>query len=312
MKSTTTFVAVLAALSASSVSQGQSPAPAPPGPKTAPAASPAAAYTDKIAKKAPETTAKSATSVASPPVPTAVAPSVSVSASPVVAATPAVAATALPAVVVVTQPAAPAPPPANNWAGGVLGILILGVGGYYGLRYAQKRGITVADSLQKLGVEMPQDGVNGPATIAHLKPPPPTVASLPPLPSLAGLPEAASQGSGVRTAVTSAPAKRAGVGNLLGTLGPVEGKQLTVPANAPLTMGRDSDNTLPLPDDTTVSRRHARIEAIGDGKGDFQIVDEGSSNGTYINGQRLTAGQARALVVGDEIQIGASRLRFEG
>ena len=311
MKPITTFAAVLAALSAASVSQAQSPAPAPPGPKPATAASPAAVAADKTAKKAPETMAKPTAPAASPAVPAAVAPSVSASASPVTAATP-VTATAPPAVVVVTQPAAPAPPPANNWAGGVLGIIILGVGGYYGLRYAQKRGITVADSLQKLGVEMPQDGVNGPATIAHLKPPPPTVASLPPLPSLAALPEAAPQGSSIGTAVTSAPAKRAGVGNLVGTLGPVEGKQLTVPANSPLTMGRDTDNTLPLPDDTTVSRRHARIEAVPDSKGDFQIVDEGSSNGTYVNGQRLTSGQARALVVGDEIQIGASRLRFEG
>jgi pSer/pThr/pTyr-binding forkhead associated (FHA) protein len=76
-------------------------------------------------------------------------------------------------------------------------------------------------------------------------------------------------------------------------------------------MGRDADNTLPLPDDTTVSRRHARIEAVPEGTG-FQIVDEGSSNGTYVNGQRIPAGNSRILVVGDEIQIGASRLRFEG
>jgi hypothetical protein len=275
-----------------------------PAANTAPATKPATATTAPAAAKAPagKATAASPAAAAKP------------AASSTAAAAPATAATATPpTIVVVTQPAAPAtpaPPPGNNWGAGLLGLLILGVGGFYGLRYAQKKGVTVADSLQKLGVEMPQDGINGPATVSHLKPPPQQTAPLPPLPSLANLPEAAALGSGVSAAVAS-PSNRTGAGNLIGTLGPVEGKQLTVPAGAPLTMGRDTDNTLPLPDDTTVSRRHARIEAVPEGSG-FQIVDEGSSNGTFVNGQRLTAGQPRTLAVGDEIQIGASRLRFEG
>ncbi|MES2464853.1 MAG: FHA domain-containing protein [Armatimonadota bacterium] len=312
MKSTAPLVIALAALSPAA-SWAQSAAPSPkPAASTIAAPGPAAVTKGKPA--IPSDTKATAETAA----PTAVATPATkaVDASPTASATAgatAAPAASPPAVVVVTQPAAPvvAPPPANNWGAGLLGLLILGFGGYYGLRYAQKRGVTVADSLQKLGVEMPQDGVNGPATISHLKPPPPQAAPLPPLPSLANLPEAASLGSGAAAAVAPSPAKRTGSGNLVGTLGPVEGKQLTVHTGGPLTMGRDMDNTLPLPDDTTVSRRHARIEATADGNG-FQIVDEGSSNGTFVNGHRLTAGQIRALVVGDEIQIGASRLRFEG
>ncbi len=302
MKSNATFVTAFAVLSASSLSWAQSP----PGPSSAaPTPKPAASA---AATAGPAAAAESKKSTPTTPATPAAAASVAVPGLKETAP-----AAASPAVVVVTQPTAPAPAapePVNNWGAGVLGLLILGVGGYYGLRYAQKRGVTVADSLQKLGVEMPQDGMNGPGSISHLKPPPPQAAPLPPLPSLSNLPEAAVVGSGI-AAATAAPARSTGVGNFVGTLGPVEGKRLSVPVDGPLTMGRDTDNTLPLPDDTTVSRRHARIEAASEGNG-FQIVDEGSSNGTYVNGQRLPAGNSRTLVVGDEIQIGASRLRFEG
>jgi hypothetical protein len=51
--------------------------------------------------------------------------------------------------------------------------------------------------------------------------------------------------------------------------------------NHPLiTFGRTADNTVPL-DDTNVSRYHARIEQREDG---YWIVDQGSSNGTTVNG----------------------------
>ncbi|MBC8104853.1 MAG: FHA domain-containing protein [Cytophagales bacterium] len=230
------------------------------------------------------------------------------------ASAPASAAPASPAGGMVTQPARPpvnpagAPVPTNNWGAGVLGLLILVAGGWFGLRIARERGVTVAGSLQKLGVEMPQDSLNGPATISHLKPVSP-ISSLPPLPPLADLPGVAAV-----PAVTDLhlhPGTHGVRGGLLGTLGPVEGRRLPTPAEEPLTMGRDPENTLPMPDDSTVSRRHARIEALPGGGG-HQIVDEGSSNGTFVNGQRLTAGKPRPLLVGDEIQVGASRLRFEG
>jgi hypothetical protein len=51
-----------------------------------------------------------------------------------------------------------------------------------------------------------------------------------------------------------------------------------------------------------VSRRHATI--IRKPGGSLQIVDRGSPNGTFLNGQRLIANQPRILRDGDELRLG--------
>jgi pSer/pThr/pTyr-binding forkhead associated (FHA) protein len=55
-----------------------------------------------------------------------------------------------------------------------------------------------------------------------------------------------------------------------------------------------------------VSRRHAQVHRSGSG---FVISDLGSTNGTYVNGERLIADHR--LADGDIISIGAVNLRFE-
>jgi FHA domain-containing protein len=55
-----------------------------------------------------------------------------------------------------------------------------------------------------------------------------------------------------------------------------------------------------------VSRYHASINLDGDV---LSITDQGSTNGTFINGQRLTSGDARIIRNGDIIQLGTMRLR---
>jgi CRP-like cAMP-binding protein len=58
----------------------------------------------------------------------------------------------------------------------------------------------------------------------------------------------------------------------------------------------------------TVSRRHARVLRE---PGGFSIVEEvGALNGTQVNGNRLTAGEAQALNDGDRISVGAVSLTF--
>jgi len=272
-----------------------------------PAASPkAAASVAAAASPAPTAAASPAAATASPAAKGAAGASPTAKTSGAAAASPAAAPT--PQVIIVTTPAAPAPPPSNNWGAGVLGLAILGVGGYYGLRYARGRGVTVADSLKKLGVEMPQDAVgSGPQSIAHLRPAPATVV-LPPLTSLSSLPPpdtASAVGVPVAAAAGGKP-------RLVGVAGPVVGQSFALAENpGPFTMGREPDNALALENETTISRRHARIEPAPTGAG-FAIVDEGSSNGTFVNGQRLKVGEPRPLNGGDEVQIGAARLRFEG
>ncbi len=77
------------------------------------------------------------------------------------------------------------------------------------------------------------------------------------------------------------------------------------------TIGRAGDNTIQL-DDAAVSGRHARItrspNAYLDGHYDYHIEDLGSTNGTKLNGNRIT----RALLKhDDEIRIGAHRFVFD-
>ena len=67
--------------------------------------------------------------------------------------------------------------------------------------------------------------------------------------------------------------------------------------------GRHPDSDIFL-DDVTVSRRHAefRLET-----GEFQVVDVGSLNGTYVNREPV---DTASLSSGDEVQIGKFRLVF--
>ena len=75
-----------------------------------------------------------------------------------------------------------------------------------------------------------------------------------------------------------------------------------VPLSQPVTtIGRSSSNQLVL-DDDMVSREHARVVS---GSNVHTLYDLGSSNGTLVNGQRVTQ---RVLQVGDQITIGSSTL----
>jgi len=72
-----------------------------------------------------------------------------------------------------------------------------------------------------------------------------------------------------------------------------------------LTIGRVSGNDIVLRDPGT-SKRHARL-VIKDGR--FIVVDMKSTNGTYVNGQRITA--PRVVKPGDAIVIAEFLLSIE-
>ena len=69
------------------------------------------------------------------------------------------------------------------------------------------------------------------------------------------------------------------------------------------TVGRRTDGDVFL-DDITVSRRHAEIRRRD---GEWFVVDSGSLNGTYVNGERV---DETKLASGDELQIGKFKLLF--
>ncbi len=74
-------------------------------------------------------------------------------------------------------------------------------------------------------------------------------------------------------------------------------------AGALVTLGReDSDVNIP---DAQASRRHAQLARQGAG---WVISDLGSTNGTFVNGVRVTG--AQSLQSGDRIRIGTSVLVF--
>ena len=76
--------------------------------------------------------------------------------------------------------------------------------------------------------------------------------------------------------------------------------------SGPLLVGREGANDLALVRDEFSSSRHARIEPRRDG---VWVEDVGSTNGTYVNGVRLTA--PCKLTPGDVIRVGETDLRFE-
>src|SRR4051794_10691977 len=71
------------------------------------------------------------------------------------------------------------------------------------------------------------------------------------------------------------------------------------------TLGRAEGNDLVIASDMA-SRRHARVYPAADG---YRLQDLGSSNGTYLNGERIQ-NEERLLRNGDTIQIGSELLRF--
>jgi hypothetical protein len=74
----------------------------------------------------------------------------------------------------------------------------------------------------------------------------------------------------------------------------------TVLGPAVLTIGRTSDNQLVV-NDPKASSHHAEMRPSGQG---YNIIDLGSTNGTFVNNQRLDRNVPRPLANGDRIRIG--------
>jgi hypothetical protein len=71
-------------------------------------------------------------------------------------------------------------------------------------------------------------------------------------------------------------------------------------------LGRDSDSGLRLDHDDFASARHVRVDPRPDG---VWVEDLGSTNGTFVNGTRITS--RRQLAPGDVLRVGQTELRLE-
>lgn len=94
-----------------------------------------------------------------------------------------------------------------------------------------------------------------------------------------------------------------------------DGTELELPDQVEVRVGRvdpinqihpDIDLTK-IDSQLTTSRRHARILRGADG---FLIQEERATNGTFVNGQRISAERPLEIRSGDDIMFGAVRMRF--
>lgn len=93
--------------------------------------------------------------------------------------------------------------------------------------------------------------------------------------------------------------------HLVGTVGAVAGQSFAVAATGRTTIGRLDDCNIVISGDETVSRHHAYIEAAS---GSYVLSDDSSTNGTFVNGARVTQ---QTLAAGDVVTVGAQSLRFD-
>jgi serine phosphatase RsbU (regulator of sigma subunit) len=92
---------------------------------------------------------------------------------------------------------------------------------------------------------------------------------------------------------------------LVAVEGAAKGTRVEVGAE-PVTIGRGAQQTLAFPGDAAVSRAHARVSLLG---GEVVVEDLGSTNGTFVDEQRLT--QPAALRDGSLLRVGQQVLRYE-
>jgi len=112
----------------------------------------------------------------------------------------------------------------------------------------------------------------------------------------------ANAGTPSETADTAVERLSPGTALLVVKRGPNAGSRFLLD-QATTSAGRHPDSDIFL-DDVTVSRRHAEFR-LGDNE--FQVVDVGSLNGTYVNREPV---DTASLSNGDELQIGKFRLVF--
>jgi pSer/pThr/pTyr-binding forkhead associated (FHA) protein len=119
----------------------------------------------------------------------------------------------------------------------------------------------------------------------------------------AGIPtQAMPQAASMPTMAYGAPLQQAKGMSLVALDGPLMGQRF--PVSGPLDVGRECP-TIPMSFDTAASRRHANLSP---GPSGVSVMDAGSTNGTFVNGQRVSQAIAG---IGDLIKIGSTTFRVE-
>lgn len=183
--------------------------------------------------------------------------------------------------------------PVGNILTTLLGLGIVAGVAYAIIRYMKQNDATVKDVLTKLGADIPQppSADPDPVTPTPIQPQPVQQiildSSTPPL-----IPAADP---------ITPPAVVTGVPKLKSS----DGSAFDLP-DGEVVVGREFGVELVVPNET-VSRKHASIIKSGS---DVQIVDHGSTNGTWVNGIKVSG--SHTLRPGDSVRFGSVEYRFEG
>jgi hypothetical protein len=174
-------------------------------------------------------------------------------------------------------------------------LLALGAAGaaiYFGLKYMKENQDKFKAQLQKVGVQVPD-----PQDPAQQDPGPVPVPIAPQPPQKIVL-DNADPNLPVAPVISAVTVSQPSLIMENGDVFPIPEGETTV--------GREAGNGLSLVTESTVSRRHAAIVKSGS---DLLVRDLGSSNGTYVNGVKITSDTV--LRPGDQVQFGQVKFRFE-
>lgn len=178
----------------------------------------------------------------------------------------------------------PAERPGGSLWGALVGLVVAVALVWLGIRHLSQRRDWVRERLEQMGVQVPE------------APPQPQAGHVPPQPKAAE-PQPTIRLEGAETAAAVAVERP--------RLVSAQGEVFDVPEGV-TEVGREVVG-FSIPDEPTVSRRHAQIERSGPR---VVVRDLGSTNGTAVNGVKITGDTE--LRPGDTVQFGAARYRFEG
>lgn len=164
-----------------------------------------------------------------------------------------------------------------------IALLIASIVGFFAWRWMLANKETVKTKLDAMGVPIPEPEPDEPADVDLIPPAP------------------APQQPIVLSAPVPVAAQKTGVPRLV----EADGSEFNLPQGT-TTIGRDVGVDLIIPQETTVSRKHASIEVSGS---TTLLRDLGSTNGTFVNGARVS--DSAILRGGDEIRFGKAVFRYE-
>ncbi|MFT3745169.1 MAG: FHA domain-containing protein [Pyrinomonadaceae bacterium] len=85
-------------------------------------------------------------------------------------------------------------------------------------------------------------------------------------------------------------------------------RRMVFAPNSRKSIGRTASNDLPI-DDPSVSKIHGSL--VIDAEANLSVADTGSTNGTFVNGERISYGKAQRLKAGDVVKFGMVDVVFE-